>query len=343
MTVNPIDSPSRLRPWMQWAARTVLVVAFLAIGAFVVLAGCFYWRTRHVIMSYEPQVVASELDMGPLRVEQDGECRRCVQALGGPAWSAWQLDAYLRLPTRWAPRQGTAARIMSACGEKAICPLTRESKSPNVDIRAGVAYALACLASPSAQIVETLEKLAHDTDPDVRCEAIIALGRVKGDAAIAHLIELLEDPDRNVQSCAIWTIGELGGSAQKAAPHLRNLACDANGTDSRMRANAAGALWMVTGAGDTSREVIGEVLSAPDGPTRAHAARVLGRIGPAASVMSRELRMLTYDEDASVREAARIALGRICPNGASETAPGTVSESKTEKKAKGNAADDEQH
>jgi len=54
-------------------------------------------------------------------------------------------------------------------------------------------------------------------DPETRFEAASALGEMGEEVAVPHLIELLNDPDSDVQMAVIRSLGEIGGNRAKRA------------------------------------------------------------------------------------------------------------------------------
>jgi HEAT repeat protein len=51
----------------------------------------------------------------------------------------------------------------------------------------------------------------------MRFEAARAVGELEYGAAVPHLIELLDDPDREVQMVAVSALGQIGGRSAKDA------------------------------------------------------------------------------------------------------------------------------
>jgi len=131
-------------------------------------------------------------------------------------------------------------------------------------VRWKAAEALARIGEPA---VVPLVGALHHPDEDVRWKAAIALGEIGDDRAIPHLIELLGDSDRFVQSRAAYTLGEFG---TRAAPLLR-LAL-ANGPPA-VRRGAALALQKIR-----DPAALGDLLRAagdPDGSVRSAALEAL--------------------------------------------------------------------
>ena len=53
--------------------------------------------------------------------------------------------------------------------------------------------------------------------PAMRYEAVRACGELQLERAVGGLIQLAQDPDREVQSMAIWALGQIGGSRARSA------------------------------------------------------------------------------------------------------------------------------
>jgi len=54
-------------------------------------------------------------------------------------------------------------------------------------------------------------------DPEMRYEAAIASGQLRISAAVATLIEMIQDPDAAVREGAIWSLGRIGGREAEEA------------------------------------------------------------------------------------------------------------------------------
>lgn len=60
-------------------------------------------------------------------------------------------------------------------------------------------------------------KELHSPSPDLRSEAARATGELEIRSAVRSLIELLEDVNDDVRNHAIWSLGQIGGSAAREA------------------------------------------------------------------------------------------------------------------------------
>ncbi|MEA4888648.1 MAG: HEAT repeat domain-containing protein [Clostridiaceae bacterium] len=84
-------------------------------------------------------------------------------------------------------------------------------------------------ADKSTKIAQYIQKknsaklvlLLKDSKPEIRMQAIKALGSVGDDKAINALITLLADPDKNVRLEAIKSMGSTGN--QTVRSHLQHL------------------------------------------------------------------------------------------------------------------------
>jgi HEAT repeat protein len=54
-------------------------------------------------------------------------------------------------------------------------------------------------------------------DPETRYEAVLACGSLAEEAAVVHLIPLLEDEDAEVKEATIAALGEIGGRQARSA------------------------------------------------------------------------------------------------------------------------------
>jgi hypothetical protein len=112
-------------------------------------------------------------------------------------------------------------------------------------------------------------------DPQLRREAITAMGALKVQDAVPELIERLKDPDAEVRAKAAEAVWALGPKAKDAVPSLVPLLKDRS---PGIRLNAAGA------GGDRARRRVGlpglrDLLKTATS-TSAQAATSLGKFGP---------------------------------------------------------------
>jgi len=128
--------------------------------------------------------------------------------------------------------------------------LTRSLRSPYSYVRARAAWALSELGPLPLETVPQLEELLHDSDPAVRMAAIRALGNIRplatevfsdlikalGDSelrtsavealarigvpAIPHLIQALDNENREVRAGAAEALGKIGPKAKEAVQKL---------------------------------------------------------------------------------------------------------------------------
>ncbi len=96
-------------------------------------------------------------------------------------------------------------------------------------------------ASDDLAAEQVLERI-HDPDPDVRDEAIRALGRLRSHEAIEALIGLLCDPTATSRAEAARALGRIG--SQQAIPHLVDAM---NGASNELRQACATAIGEIGG------------------------------------------------------------------------------------------------
>jgi HEAT repeats len=141
----------------------------------------------------------------------------------------------------------------------------------------------------------------HLPDPAAREVAIRSLGKSANPRAVAPLVALLGDTDRDTREHAVRALGALGEGAVE--PLIRALA----DPDWHVRTGAAVALRII---GDT-RAIEPLIRSLSDGNrfVRRDAVKSLGRIGDRRAVDP--LIGALRDQDSGVRARAAIALGRL--------------------------------
>lgn len=205
--------------------------------------------------------------------------------------------------------------------------------------------AIAAIGSPGAlEAVPKLIELVSEGNASVRRNAAAALGNIGpdvGERAITPLIERLDDPVHDVRRSSAIALGRLGPLAKQSVPALKVIATD---RQSSTRAQAAGALWQVTGtpepgmtillgelqrkstpweaaqaferlgaAGKPAVAQLTKLVGADDVETQVFATMALAGIGPAASDALATLRTLAESNDGDMRDLARLAIDAIEP------------------------------
>jgi HEAT repeat protein len=213
-----------------------------------------------------------------------------------------------------------AARILSSIGEAAapaVPRLIELLRHTDPDVRTYSAYALvgnAHSVDHQLKLTPGLVELPKDrdadvrgSDPDVRSRsAYVLLG--KGDAAflaIAHLRELLKDPEAGVRSAAISALAEMEAIA---VPTLLELLKD---LDARVRFAAVDAWLRVVKDPEQAIPRLIELLEDSDGDVRAHVASALGLMRKEAAPAVPRLIQLFREATGHAQEHFARALGLI--------------------------------
>jgi HEAT repeat protein len=139
-----------------------------------------------------------------------------------------------------------------------------------MDVRATAARAGGILRDKG--VVPDLLEALRTKNTDVLYESLVALQKIRDEAAGPRMSFLLRDPEPKVQIAAIETTGLLRN--QQAVPDLLGVLKDAK--NDKVRRAALGALAMLPD--DKSRPVFQEYLSAKDEKMRAAAAEGFGRL-----------------------------------------------------------------
>jgi HEAT repeat protein len=82
-------------------------------------------------------------------------------------------------------------------------------------MRASAIFAMGRSADPYWK--RTVAQELYSPDPQIRFEAARAIGELEFKAAVPRLVELTQDDDREVQSAAITSLGQIGGKDARRA------------------------------------------------------------------------------------------------------------------------------
>ena len=167
------------------------------------------------------------------------------------------------------------------------------------------------LAAIGPAAIPSLVSHLHDANEHVRAIAVSALGHLRIRGTIVLLVTLKQDSSDIVRQSLIEALGFIastnsGRPETKLAvvsPRFRVWRSIQRGTSSAQIAFVEPVELAVT--------TLQDALTDPALSVRAHAARALGRIGPAASVAAAGLILLLKDEDETVRRDAIEAVGKV--------------------------------
>jgi HEAT repeat protein len=125
-----------------------------------------------------------------------------------------------------------AAHALQAIGQDSVCPLIKALAAEETNIRFGAAMALAYFPPQAKDTVPALIKALEDNDCDVRWRATRSIGTLRAmpELSVPALAKRLrDDPATNVRCYAIMALGKFGTTAKTSIPDLRKAATDPNG------------------------------------------------------------------------------------------------------------------
>jgi HEAT repeat protein len=153
-----------------------------------------------------------------------------------------------------APVREAAARALASCSLNAAPALIAALSDPTAPVRQQAARSLGMLEASEA-VAALGAVLQGDDNLDVRCDAAFALGLIKGDAVLPHLIAGSRDASPVVRKQAAGALGETFHTG--ALSPLCALLKDADG---EVREEAAHGLQWITGFGEVRDPAIFEPL-----------------------------------------------------------------------------------
>jgi HEAT repeat protein len=171
------------------------------------------------------------------------------------------------------------------------------------------AEALAGFPAHCDPAAATLVEMVRNDSSGLRRQAIVALGRLgpKARSAAATLAEALDAPDATVRLEAALALAQTGADAQAGLPVLLEAVRERNHPS---RGRAMEALASPGLRTETAVSALIRVLW-EDGPNRAKAAQILGRMGPRAKSAVPTLSNLVKRPDPEVRIQAALALWKV--------------------------------
>lgn len=124
-----------------------------------------------------------------------------------------------------------AALALQAIGQDSVSPLIEALDAKETKIRFGAAMALEYFPREAKDIVPALIKALEDKDRDVRWRAARSIGTLRAmpELAVPALVKRLRDDSAtNVRCYAIMALGKFGSTATTSIPDLRNAVNDSN-------------------------------------------------------------------------------------------------------------------
>jgi len=239
-----------------------------------------------------------------LQHDNDMEVRRnAAFALGeiGPP-SIPILLQILRDPTPRIRRNVAAALVR--IGPPAVPSLIGLLNSNKPIIRKNAASILGRIGPEAKSAVPALEAALRDEDKAFCWTVKQALKKIR-QVGLEGLVEDLHNNTVSVRSNAAYMLGEMGGNAAPAIPHLIVCLKDENAV---VRKNASFALAKI---GKPAVPALEKALESPAVRTRKNAAFCLGELGKNAAPALPALRTLLTDSDKRVRWCAENAIIKI--------------------------------
>ena len=176
--------------------------------------------------------------------------------------------------------QGSSASVPDLVGRDHLAELLRRHRSEDGRVRASTTWDMAAWGPAADGLVPTLaHQLAHDEHSDARWAAAWALGRTRsGDQAAVRGLgrAALDDPDPDIRAEAVRALGWIGPAAQSAVAEMVEACTDSSALVREESATAIGRI------GSTAPEAVTALRGAlSDGhePVRRRAAAALSELG----------------------------------------------------------------
>lgn len=199
-----------------------------------------------------------------------------VQALLGKALSDPSADVKWRA-TQALSFMGMRRRVGSiqepARDERSIEQLEKALADPDGAVRSLAVEALRHAGRDNGKVLSLLETVLADQDPNLRMEAVMALGSIGGDGAVMLIEKAFADRSSKVAFAAARALVQIGG--ERATATLERFL---TGQDARLRQCAVAALDHKMG-GDTVLTLLEKALADPDIKVRTYVPFRLSSVG----------------------------------------------------------------
>jgi HEAT repeat protein len=180
--------------------------------------------------------------------------------------------------------------------------------------RRRAARALATVAGGNEAVERSLGRALQDPAPDVRAEAVAALGKQGATRYLHALILLLRDPDPEVRSASLKAVVRLTGESAPGNGLQQELLSLIDDPDSQVRATLLSTLTATVAASPLSDEMLEKVrgnLNDPHAETATAAGILLGHNGNPEVVADLLPILSNRSGHPMVRREAALSIGRL--------------------------------
>ncbi len=168
-----------------------------------------------------------------------------------------------------------ASALARMGGEKGVAGILTAILSPNLNVRAAGALALAMVSDPNALPILTKMITDKSLPEPVRTMAVHSVGGMKCREGLAPLVELLDAPQTGLKTAAAYALGTLGIRDERATEALLRQCRDPK-WDCRHAATAA----LATLGDPRALEFVKKLLDEESDPgSRVELIRALGDLG----------------------------------------------------------------
>jgi HEAT repeat protein len=192
-----------------------------------------------------------------------------------------------------------------------VSAVTALLKQKDTRVRLAALDILESLGSASVSAESAVLRELNDKNHFIRWAAARTLSKIgpaDADHAVPRLIELLQEPDLDMQVSAADALAAYGSAARSALLPLTAALADEN---PRLRVAALHALDSIGPDAEPALAAVRDALEDRDTDVRKSAARFLGKFGPSARDALNSLRSRLDDSSPAVRTAAQEAMRRI--------------------------------
>jgi hypothetical protein len=260
---------------------TIGILLILGLTWFTISFAIPVAIARPIVAKYNHEAMPhGAIRWGELGLGTDAMQKTSIDRFASKYKAARCLEMYICAPDFAAPYRSAAVELLGACGKAGVNPLVKICERRSPEVRAEALMALGCIGQDAHEATPVLLKSLSDSEPNVRIAAILALSNVGVDTytLVPALMETLRDQEWEVR----WMAADV----------------------------------LAVTVGPEDREIVAALIPALSDISlnvRHSVAQALGRIGTPAldAVPALEHMRDSGDEHPSVRAAAAEALKKI--------------------------------